>query len=216
MRLILLGPPGAGKGTQAKLIQEQLGVPHISTGDLLRAAGANQTPLGTVAKQYMDRGELVPDEIVIDILEQRVQQGDCERGFVLDGFPRTVTQAEVLSEMLRRRNRHADYAFCLRVPREELVKRLAGRRTCRRCGAMHHLVFNPPRQAEVCDRCQGTLFQRDDDREETVAARLEVYERATAPLCEYYRARNLLREVDGTGDARHVLARIMTALDGHR
>ncbi len=153
---------------------------------------------------------------MIDILEQRVHQGDCEGGFVLDGFPRTVAQAEVLSAMLRRRNQHADHVLCLQVPRQELIRRLAGRRTCRHCGTMYHVVFEPPREADICDRCRGPLFQRDDDREETVAARLEVYERATAPLCDYYRARGLLREVDGTGDAQEVLARVMRVLGGRR
>lgn len=214
MRVILLGPPGAGKGTQAKLIKERLRIPHVSTGDLLRKAVVSGTELGGVAKRFMDRGELVPDDLVIGIIEHRVRQDDCASGFLLDGFPRNVAQAEVLADMLGRQSLGVDHVWYLRVPREELVLRLAGRRTCGECGAMYHLAFDPPAQPGVCGRCGGALVQREDDREETVRARLEVYERATAPLCVYYRDRGRLREIDGVGEVQQVLSRIMASVDG--
>lgn len=214
MRLILLGPPGGGKGTQAKLIEERLSIAHISTGDLLRQAVADHTELGNTAKQYMDRGELVPDELVIGMIEERVGNADCERGFLFDGFPRNVAQAEALGAMLERRSMSLDHVVSLEVPEPELVKRLAGRRTCRQCGSMCHVVFDPPREAGVCNRCGGELYQRNDDREETIHARLDVYRDQTEPLLEYYRSRRLLRAVDGVGEAREVLARIMSHVGG--
>lgn len=214
MRLILLGPPGGGKGTQAKLIEERLAIAHISTGDLLRQAVAECTELGETAKQYMDRGELVPDELVIGMIEERVGSADCERGFLFDGFPRNVAQAEALGAMLERRDLSLDHVVSLEVPEAELVKRLAGRRTCRECGSMCHVVFDPPREAGVCNRCGGELYQRDDDREETIHARLDVYREQTEPLLAYYRSRNLLHSVDGVGETMEVLDRVMSHLEG--
>jgi adenylate kinase len=191
-------------------------VPHISTGDILRGAVAGGTSLGREAKTYMDRGELVPDELVIDMMAQRFAEDDCRAGFLLDGFPRTVAQAEALDRLLARRAIPLDRVLELEVPRAELIERLAGRRTCRSCGAMFHQRFDPPGKTGVCSRCGGELFQRDDDREETIAARLDVYERQTAPLCDFYRARGLLREIDAVGKTRDVLARILGHLESGR
>lgn len=216
MRVILLGPPGAGKGTQAKLIEERVDVPHISTGDILRRAVAQDTSLGREAKEYMDRGKLVPDELVIDMMAQRFGEEDCRNGFLLDGFPRTVAQAEALERMLGRRAMPLDHAIELVVPRGELIERLAGRRTCRGCGAMYHVLFDPPTENGKCGRCGGELFQRDDDREETIAARLDVYERETAPLSEFYRERGLLREIHAVGQPREVFERILAHLEDER
>jgi adenylate kinase len=216
MRVILLGPPGAGKGTQAKLIEERAEVPHISTGDILRRAVAAETPLGREAKVYMDRGELVPDALVINMMQQRFAEDDCRRGFLLDGFPRTVAQGEALEEMLGDCGMPIDHVLQLVVTRAELIRRLGGRRTCRRCGAMYHLAYDPPKRAGTCDRCGGDLFQRTDDREETIIARLDVYDRQTAPLSTFYRSRGLLREIDGEGETREVFQRILGHLDGRR
>ena len=213
MRIVLLGPPGAGKGTQAKLMQERIGIPHISTGDLLRAAVAEQTELGRAARQYMDRGELVPDGLVIHMIDERLHAGGETPCFMMDGFPRTVAQADAFERMLAGRHAGLDHVVSLEVPRDELVRRLSGRRTCSRCGAMFHVVLDPPRQSDVCDRCGGTLFQREDDREETIRARLDVYDQATAPLTAFYRSRGLLREIDGTGSAAEVLHRILARVD---
>lgn len=212
MRLILLGPPGGGKGTQAKLIEERLSIPHISTGDLLRQAVADRTELGRTAKEFMDRGELVPDELVIGMIEARVRHADCQPGFLFDGFPRNVAQAEAFGEMLERRDMSLDHVVSLDVPQHELIKRLTGRRTCRQCGDMYHVVFDPPREEGVCNRCGGELYQREDDREETIRARLDVYRNQTEPLLDYYRSQNLLREVDGVGETSDVFGRIMKHL----
>ena len=214
MRVILVGPPGAGKGTQAKLIEERAGVPHISTGDILRRAVAMESRVGREAKGYMDRGELVPDGLVIDMMAQRFVEEDCRGGFLLDGFPRTVAQAQALERMLGDCGIPIDHVLQLAVPRAELIRRLSGRRVCRRCGAMYHLAFDPPTQTGTCRRCGGELFQRNDDREDTIAARLDVYERQTAPLIDFYRSRGLLREIDGVGDTRDVFKRILGHLDG--
>jgi adenylate kinase len=214
MRVVLLGGPGAGKGTQAQLISERLAIPHISTGDLLRAAVADRTELGRIAKQYMERGELAPDELVINVIEERLGAGDCERGFLFDGFPRNPTQATVLESMLKRRKLALDHVVNLLVPRDDLVERLSGRRTCRNCGSMFHVKFDPPKRAGVCDRCGGDLFQRADDHEETIRARLDVYEEITAPLCDFYRSRGLLREVEGLGARSEVLERILARVNG--
>lgn len=212
MRLILLGPPGGGKGTQAKLMKERLSIAHISTGDLLRQAVTDRTELGRTAKDFMDRGELVPDELVIGMIEERIHNPDCGRGFLFDGFPRNVPQAEALAEMLQRRRLSLDQVVSLDVPQEELVKRLTGRRTCRQCGSMCHVVFDPPREEGVCKRCGGELYQRDDDREETIRARLQVYRDQTEPLLDYYRSRGVLHEVDGVGETQEVLERIMSRI----
>ena len=216
MRVILLGPPGAGKGTQAKLMEQRLHLPHLSSGDLLRSAVTKQTELGMVAKRYMDRGELAPDDIVIRMIEERLHGKEGERGFILDGFPRNVAQAESLDQMLGRRKMELDHVFKFTVPRSEVVLRISGRRTCASCNAMYHVTLDPPRVEGMCDRCSGKLFQRDDDREETIGARLDVYERATAPLSDYYRARGLLREVDALGDVQQILGRILSFVNGHK
>jgi adenylate kinase len=213
MRIVLLGPPGAGKGTQAKLMLERTGMVHISTGDLLRAAVASGSPLGKAAREYMDRGELVPDQLVTDMIRDRLVTMGAAPSFMLDGFPRTVVQAEALEKLLASRGIPLDHVISLEVPREELVRRLSGRRTCRSCGAMAHVVFDPPRRQGICDRCGGELYQREDDREDTVRTRLEVYERATAPLIAFYKGRGLLREVDGTGPTADVLDRVLARLE---
>jgi len=209
VRIVLLGPPGAGKGTQAKLLQEHFDIPQISTGDILRRAAKEGTTLGKQAKKYMDRGELVPDEVILDIVDERLAAADCRKGFLLDGFPRTVAQAEAFQKMLNRRKQVLDGAVSLRVPRAKLVARLSGRRTCRQCGTMYHVRFNPPKKEGVCDRCGGDLYQRADDREETIEARMEVYDRESAPLLEHFREKGLLREVDGSKSTDEVFQQIL-------
>ncbi len=208
MNLILLGPPGAGKGTQAKKIVEKYGIPHIATGDILRDAVAKGTELGKKAKEYMDRGELVPDDIVIGIVKERLQQPDCEKGFLLDGFPRTLKQAEALDEMLKELGKKIDAVIYIDVPEEEIVKRIVNRRTCRKCGAVYHLIYAPPKEPNKCDKCGGELYQRDDDKEETVRQRFRVYMENTAPLIEYYEKKGLLYRVDGTKSIDEVFAQI--------
>lgn len=214
MRLILLGAPGAGKGTQAQLLAQGLKIPHVSTGDLFRRAIAERTALGLKAKEFMDRGELVPDRVVIELVAELLARPEYGHGFVLDGFPRTVEQAEALASLLADLNQPLDAVVNIVVPEEELVTRLAGRRTCPSCSASYHVQFNPPRVAGICDRCQGTLVQRADDSEETVRNRLAVYERQTKPLVDFYRQRGLLREVDGQGSVEEVNARIRRAIGG--
>jgi adenylate kinase len=212
MRLILLGPPGAGKGTQAKLLVERLKIPQVSTGDMLRAAVKAGTPLGQEAKQYMDRGALVPDAVIIGLVRERLQQPDCSRGYILDGFPRTVAQAEALEKSLAGLQAWLDSVVSLEVPTEDLVLRIAGRRTCRNCGAMYHVRFSPSKTEGRCDACGGPTYQRDDDREETVRRRLAVYAEQTAPLVSFYEARGLLRRVPGTGEIAEIFQRIAAAL----
>lgn len=214
MRIILLGPPGAGKGTQAKLLIERLAVPQISTGDMLRAAVEDGTPLGGQAKAHMDRGALVPDEVIIGLVRARLQAPDCARGYILDGFPRTVAQAEALEKTLGELRLNLDRVLCLEVPAEDLVARIAGRRTCRRCGAMSHTRFSPTRRDGVCDVCGGETYQRDDDREDTVRRRLAVYAEQTAPLARFYEGRGLLRRIAGTGEIGEIFARMVQSLDG--
>jgi adenylate kinase len=211
-RVVLLGPPGAGKGTQAKLLQERFGACQISTGDILRKAVADQTPLGKEAAAYIDRGALVPDEVIVNLVGERLRGKDCEPGFILDGFPRTIPQAKGLDEILSRMGLALNRVFSVRVPKDIIIERLAGRRTCRNCGALSHVVFNPPKQSGVCDRCGGELFQRDDDREETVAHRLKVYDTQTAPLVDYYRSTGILREIDGVGEIHQIRDRVIRAL----
>ncbi len=213
MNLILLGAPGAGKGTQAKMISEKYGIPQIATGDMLREAVAKGTELGKKAKEYMDRGELVPDEIVIGIVRERLQQPDCEKGFILDGFPRTLAQAEALDKMLEELGKKIDAVININVPEEEVVKRIAYRRTCRNCGAVYHLIYNPPKEDNKCDKCGGELYQRDDDKEETVRERFKVYREKTEPLIEYYKAKGILYEVDGTKDINSVFEEITKILE---
>lgn len=212
MNIILLGPPGAGKGTQAKMLVDKYKIPQISTGDILRAAVKDQTPLGLEAKKCMDKGELVPDSVVIGIVDERTQQSDCQGGYMLDGFPRTVPQAEALDDILQKRNSQIDHVVSIEVDRQELIKRLTGRRTCRECGAMYHMHFDPPKKEGVCDKCGGELYQRDDDNEETVSSRLKVYDSQTKPLIDYYKAQGKLRTVDGLGDMKEVFNRITQVL----
>jgi len=208
----LLGPPGAGKGTQAKLLQEQFAACQISTGDILRRAVAQKTPLGQEAAQYINRGALVPDDVIVNLVAERLKEKDCDQGFILDGFPRTIPQAESLDAILKRMGLSLNGVLSVQVPQEVIIERLAGRRTCKTCGALCHVVFDPPKKAGICDRCGGELFQRDDDREETIANRLKVYENQTAPLAHYYRERGLLREIDGVGAIDEIRARVSGAL----
>lgn len=212
MRVVFLGPPGAGKGTQANLLQEKFGACQVSTGDILRKAVRDQSPLGKEASQYISKGDLVPDSVMVNLVAERLREKDCAKGFILDGFPRTIAQAEGLGAMLKEMGSGLDCVLSVQVPRSVIVERLAGRRTCKGCGTLYHLKFDPPKQEAVCDRCRGDLFQRDDDREDTVAARLEVYERQTAPLIEYYRGRGILRSVDGVGDVADIRRRVIEAV----
>jgi adenylate kinase len=207
MRLILLGPPGAGKGTQAELIKEHFQIPHISTGDMLRAARKERTPLGQKAEKYMEAGQLVPDEVVVGIVAERLAQPDCSQGFLLDGFPRTVEQAKALEAA----NTEIDAVLSIEVPRALLVERLSGRWICRSCGKAWHTVFNPPPQSQFCD-CGGELYQRSDDNRETVQERLDVYLEQTSPLKDWYGQRNLLIPIDGDQAIEEVFAVILNAL----
>ncbi len=213
MNLILLGAPGAGKGTQAKLIVSKYGIPQISTGDMLREAVAKQTELGKKAKEYMDKGELVPDEVVIGIVKERLAQPDCEKGFILDGFPRTLKQAEALDGILDELGKKIDAVINVAVPEEEIVRRIVNRRTCRNCGAVYHLIYNPPQEPGKCDKCGGELYQRDDDKEETVKERLRVYKAQTEPLIDYYSKKGLVYNVDGTKSIEEVFKEIEEILD---
>lgn len=212
MRLIIFGPPGAGKGTQAQLLANKFGIPQIATGDILREAVKEGTDLGKMAKTYMDRGQLVPDEVVIGIVEERLRRPDCAKGFILDGFPRTVKQAEALENMLEKLGVKLDAVVNLEVDEEEVVKRITLRRTCRNCGAVYHLVFNPPKKEDVCDRCGGPLYQREDDREETVRNRLKVYREQTEPVLKFYEARGLLRNINGNLSIDQVFQEVLKAL----
>lgn len=212
MNIILLGPPGAGKGTQAALLVEKYGVPQISTGDMLRAAVADQSPMGLKAKACMDAGELVPDEVVIGIVRERLQQTDCDPGFILDGFPRTVVQADALKQVLIELDKTLDAAISLDVDTEALVERLMGRRTCSNCGKGFHLRFEPPAADGNCSSCGGQLVQRADDQEDTIRQRMAVYRQQTAPLEDYYRDQNLLVKVDGMAPIASVQEAIETAL----
>jgi adenylate kinase len=212
MRIVLVGAPGAGKGTQAKYIGQHFAIPAISTGDIFRANLAAQTPLGIEAKRYMDKGDLVPDEVTIGIVRDRLSQDDTEPGFLLDGFPRTLPQAEALDEMLVALGRPLDVVLELKADEEEVVRRLAGRRTCRTCGHVWHTEFDPPKHEDVCDICGGELFQRDDDKPETIRRRLQVYNDQTAPLVGYYRDKGLLRTVEAKGLVDEVTQRAIDAL----
>ncbi|MGI6065804.1 MAG: adenylate kinase [Bacillota bacterium] len=212
MRIILLGPPGAGKGTQAEVLVKKLSIPHISTGDMFRNAIKEGTDLGKKAKEYMDSGQLVPDEVTVGIVRERISQDDCGSGFLLDGFPRTVAQAEALDEILAEMKTQLDAVISIEVPSEKLVTRLTGRRVCRKCGATYHMEFNPPGQDGICNKCGGELYQRSDDTEETVLSRLNVYEKQTAPLIQYYNQKGLLKRIDGDKPIDQVLVKIGESL----
>ncbi len=208
MRIVLLGAPGAGKGTQAKKLIEKYSIPQISTGDLLRAAVSAGTPLGKEAKSYMDKGELVPDSVVLGMVEERLKQDDCKKGYILDGFPRNTAQAEALDKMLAALNMSLTAALSVDVPFEDLMKRLTGRRTCKGCGQMYNIYFKAPAKEGVCDKCSGELFQRDDDKEATIKKRLEVYSAQTEPLIGYYRNKGILKSVSGTGSIDEIFNNI--------
>lgn len=212
MKIIMLGAPGAGKGTQAKMIADQYQIPHISTGDIFRFNIKNGTDLGKEAKTYMDKGELVPDELTVRILLDRVAKEDCKNGYVLDGFPRTIPQAEVLDEELSKRDEKVDFAINVEVPDENIVKRMSGRRACVNCGATYHIVHVPPKTEGICDKCGKELILRDDDKEETVKNRLSVYHQQTQPLIDFYEAKGVLRTVDGTIDMMDVFKSITDIL----
>ena len=213
MKIIMLGAPGAGKGTQAKMIADKYGVPHISTGDIFRANIKNGTELGMEAKKYMDQGLLVPDELTVKILLDRVAQEDCKNGYVLDGFPRTIPQAEVLDRALTELGDKIDYAIDVDVPDENIVKRMSGRRACLACGATFHIEHVPPKEEGVCDRCGKELVLRDDDKPETVQNRLKVYHDQTQPLIEFYSGKGVLRTVDGTKPMQEVFDAIAAVLE---
>jgi adenylate kinase len=207
VRMMLLGAPGAGKGTQAQQLAGEIGIPQISTGDMLRSAVADQTPMGLKAKRFMDLGQLVPDEVVIGIVEERLTSADCAKGYILDGFPRTVPQAEALNGFAP-----LEAVVDVQVPESELISRLCGRRTCKSCGAIFHVVSSPPSRDGICDRCEGELYQRSDDNEASIKERLGQYKSKTAPLSDWYGERGVLKRVDGTGKPSEVYARITTAL----
>ena len=212
MKIIMLGAPGAGKGTQAKKIAAKYSIPHISTGDIFRANIKNGTELGLKAKSYMDAGGLVPDEITIGMLLDRIHQADCENGYVLDGFPRTIPQAESLTEALKKNGEDIDFAVNVDVPDENIINRMSGRRACLNCGATYHIVYNAPKTENVCDTCGQELVLRDDDKPETVKKRLDVYHDQTQPLIDYYKNEGVLAEVDGTLDMEDVFQAIVKIL----
>ena len=212
MKIIMLGAPGAGKGTQAKKIAAKYDIPHISTGDIFRANIKNGTELGNKAKTYMDQGLLVPDELVVDLVVDRVQQDDCKNGYVLDGFPRTIPQAEALDKALAELGESIDYAIDVDVPDENIVKRMSGRRACVSCGATYHVVHVPPKKEGICDRCGSELILRDDDKPETVKNRLDVYHKQTQPLIDFYTKKGVLKTVDGTVDMQDVFKAIVAIL----
>lgn len=213
MKIIMLGAPGAGKGTQAKMIAEKYQIPHISTGDIFRLNIKNGTPLGVEAKKYMDQGQLVPDELTVKLLLDRVAKEDCVNGYVLDGFPRTIPQAEVLENALEQLNDKIDYAINVDVPDENIIRRMGGRRACLACGATYHIEHIPPKAEGICDKCGQELVLREDDKPETVKNRLQVYHAQTQPLIDFYSERNVLRSVDGTADMKDVFSAICAILD---
>ncbi len=213
MNLILLGAPGAGKGTQGKSLSEKFKIPQISTGDILRANVRNKTQLGLKAKEYMDKGALVPDEVVVEMVSDRIRQEDCGDGFILDGFPRNLSQAEVLEDTLAGLGKKIDHVIGIEVERKELVRRLSGRRVCRKCGASYHVIFNLPVNIGICDACGSEIYQRDDDKEETIEARLKVYEQETYPLVEYYSRKGLYIAVDGIGSVDKITKSIVDTIE---
>ena len=212
MKIVMLGAPGAGKGTQAKMIAAKYQIPHISTGDIFRANIKNGTELGKKAKSYMDQGLLVPDELTVDLVIDRLAQDDCKNGYILDGFPRTIPQAEALDAALAKLGEKMDYAVDVDVPDENIVSRMSGRRACTGCGATYHIVYNPSKKGECCEVCGEKLILRDDDKPETVQKRLNVYHEQTQPLIDYYTKQSILRTVDGTQDMNDVFAEIVKIL----
>lgn len=213
MNIILLGPPGAGKGTQAKLLVKKYNIPQISTGDILRSAVKTLTPMGLKAKSFMDDGLLVPDDVVVGIVNERLSQDDCLGGFILDGFPRTVPQADSLDIILKATNRKIDCVVSISVDTEALLKRITGRRLCKNCGKGFHLEYDPPKVVGICDDCNGELYQRDDDCEETMRKRLSVYDEQTSPLINFYANSGILRKIQGDGEIDHIQSLISTALE---
>ncbi len=211
--IILLGPPGAGKGTQAVKIAEKYNIPQISTGDILRRAAAAGTNLGKEAKKFMDRGDLVPDEVVVGLVDERLMDTDCKDGYILDGFPRTVEQAKALDLILDEKGDGITYVVSIDVDEDELIERLTGRRTCRKCGKMYHVAFEPPKSEGKCDKCDGELYQRDDDKKETITARLRVYNEKTEPLIEYFSKKGLKRSVHGSGGIDEIFSKITEVLE---
>jgi adenylate kinase len=212
MKIIMLGAPGAGKGTQAKMIAEKYGIPHVSTGDIFRANIKEQTELGMEAKKYMDQGLLVPDELTVKILLDRVAKDDCKNGYVLDGFPRTIPQAEVLDKAVTELGEKIDFAINVDVKDENIIRRMSGRRACLKCGATYHIEHIPPKKEGICDKCGSELVLRDDDKPETVEKRLKVYHEQTQPLIDYYNKKKILREVDGSQDMKDVFNAIVSIL----
>lgn len=213
MKIIMLGAPGAGKGTQAKMLADKYKIPHVSTGDIFRANIKNGTELGTKAKVYMDQGMLVPDELTCDLVVDRIKQDDCKDGYILDGFPRTIPQAECLDKALDALNDKIDFAVNVEVPDENIIRRMSGRRACLSCGRTYHIVYNPPKEEGICDECKKELVLRDDDKPETVEKRLKVYHEQTQPLIDYYRNKGVLAEVDGTRDMQEVFTATTDVLE---
>ncbi|OCL27819.1 adenylate kinase [Orenia metallireducens] len=213
MNLVLVGPPGAGKGTQAARLEEAYEIPHISTGDMFRKAIKEETELGKKTKEYMDQGKLVPDEVTIGIVRERLSQKDCQQGFILDGFPRTVNQADALNSILADMNTSLDAVINIKVSDAEVIDRLSGRRICKSCGASYHVKFNPPKVAGVCNECEGELYQREDDNPNTIQQRLDVYSEQTSPLINYYRESNLLKTINGEDSLDNVFFEIKDLLD---
>ncbi len=212
MRLILLGAPGAGKGTQATFIKEEFKIPHISTGDIFRANIRENTPLGIKAKEFINEGKLVPDELTIDLVKDRLLQDDCKNGFLLDGFPRNLNQADALKLFLKEHGMDLDAVVDIEVDKNALVQRISGRRMCKDCGASYHIIFKKPKVEGICDICGGQLYQRDDDKEETVLKRIGVYEKETSPLIDFYRNENLLIEIDGNRNVEEITNDILSIL----
>lgn len=212
MKIVLLGPPGAGKGTQAKLIVQKYNIPHISTGDIFRKNIKEMTPLGIKAKEYIDKGQLVPDELTVEIVKDRIKEDDCKNGFLLDGFPRTVVQADALNDVLADLGTKLDYVINIKVDENNLIERLSGRRVCPKCGASFHVVFNPPKVEGVCDYCGAEVIQRADDSEETVKNRLSVYNKQTQPLIDYYTKNGLIKNINGEQDINDVFEEICNVL----
>ncbi|MCX5717451.1 MAG: adenylate kinase [Nitrospirae bacterium] len=212
MRIVLLGAPGAGKGTQAKKLIDKYGIPQISTGDILRQNVAEGTPLGKEAKSYMDKGDLVPDMVVLGLVEDRLKKDDCNKGYILDGFPRNTAQAEALDKILAPLRMSLTGALSVDVPKDDLMKRLTGRRTCKECGQMYNVYFSPSKNKDVCDKCGGALFHRDDDKEETIRRRLDIYDAQTAPLIDYYKKSGILKSIMGVGSIDEIFSKVCSAL----